>query len=313
MLLAGLGAAPMVWNLQSNAIVLALLAFGAATVVRQRWWTAAALFTLPVFIKLWPAAIAMLFAACWPRQLIGRLAAITAILLAVPFLTASPEQVIATYQDWGRSLGQDQAARRPAYRDALTIWAVTGLPADPTAFRVVGLGAAAGAALVCWFSLRRASDPRQAVLVALGLGVCWELLFGPGSEQNTYGVVLPLVGWAALFTRDRRYERYWVAATFTAMALLSCGDVESGLGKLFPGIRAVLPATAASFAVWLTWFGLRGEALAAVGGPAGDSLRSDSPENADAAAKILHFRITHHDNRLSDNTPSPSLDPAARD
>ena len=85
--LALAGSVAGIWSGQSNAVVTALLILGLAAVLRQRWWAAAFLLAIPVFIKLWPVALVLLLLVFWPRQLIGR------FLAALPFSRWSPSSL----------------------------------------------------------------------------------------------------------------------------------------------------------------------------------------------------------------------------
>ena len=111
-----------IWSGQSNALVLALIILGLAAVRRERWWTAALMLALPVFIKVWPIAIVLLLMVCWPRQLTGRLLAVCAVLALAPFLTRPPDIVAWQYREWYVTLVGPLCDRWPGYRDAWTIW-----------------------------------------------------------------------------------------------------------------------------------------------------------------------------------------------
>jgi len=119
--LAALISMAMIWVAQSNTLVIALIAFSAVAIVRQRWWMASCLMALPVFIKLWPMALVLLLMACWPRQLTWRFPVPMAVLTAVPFLTRPLNTVWQQYYSWYICLTRFQQGRYPGYRDAWTI------------------------------------------------------------------------------------------------------------------------------------------------------------------------------------------------
>ena len=58
-----------IWSGQSNLLIFGLVALGAAAVADKRWWLAAWMLAIPVHIKVWPLAVAMLLIVCWPRRL----------------------------------------------------------------------------------------------------------------------------------------------------------------------------------------------------------------------------------------------------
>ena len=59
---------------------------------------------VPVFIKLWPLALVLLLIIYWPRQLLGRLAAVCLVLVLLPYLTRPPQIVAWQYREWYISL-----------------------------------------------------------------------------------------------------------------------------------------------------------------------------------------------------------------
>ena len=103
-----------IWSGQSNALIIAAIMLALAAIVRQRWWTAAILLAVPVFIKIWPLAIVVLLVFFWPRQLVWRFAVACAVLALVPFLTRPPSMVVWQYREWYD--GPDRAAARPLAR-----------------------------------------------------------------------------------------------------------------------------------------------------------------------------------------------------
>ena len=122
--LALTGSAVGIWAGQSNSLLVALVIFACAGIVHRRWWTAAALLGLAVFIKLWPLAVVLLLASCWPKQLSWRFAIVALALALVPFLTRPPSTVVWQYRQWWNSLTGPQQNRWGGFRDAWTIWEI---------------------------------------------------------------------------------------------------------------------------------------------------------------------------------------------
>lgn len=261
--LAVLGAAPMAWNLQSNALLLALMALGAATAARGRWWLAALFLAAPVYIKLWPLAGVALIAAWRPSRLVPRLAVTLLGLAAFPMAFTAPAKVAQAYSEWWEVLQAGQGLRWPGYRDLLTVCETARLAVPPPLYRVaqaVGGGVALLASLIAY---RRATGGRTGLEIGLAAWLCWQLLLGPGSERNTYGLIVPLMGWEALraYRTGRRW--LWPGVAFVAVLLFSSGDAERTTLRWLSGAEAVLPVSVAMFAVWVGWNRLRRE------GPAG--------------------------------------------
>lgn len=245
--LAAIAVAPMAWNLQSNIVLLALIAYGTAAAATGKWWTAAFALVTPVFIKLWPAAWLAVVVLGKPRSLGIRAIAAFAAFAALPLLSAPPERVVQVYSEWIASLSRNHGQRWPGYRDAITILNAVGLTANTSLYRLMqltgGLAVLAAAALV----RRTTASDRRGLAVGLLAWTCWQLLLGPGSERNTYGLVLPFMVWETL--RMRRRGGFWLfpAAALAVVFLLNSGDVERALAKVIPGAAAILPAAVAVF------------------------------------------------------------------
>ena len=76
---------------ESNGFV--LVGFAGIAILDKRWWLAAFLLAIPVHIKVWPLAAALLLAACWPRRLAWRLPIAFVAVAALPLLVKSPPWV----------------------------------------------------------------------------------------------------------------------------------------------------------------------------------------------------------------------------
>ena len=92
------------YSSQTNLLVFSLVAFAAIAILDERWWLAALLLAIPVHIKVWPLAGALLLAACWPRRLAWRLPIALAAVAALPLLAKPPAWVCEQYVQWYRFL-----------------------------------------------------------------------------------------------------------------------------------------------------------------------------------------------------------------
>ena len=90
------------YSSQTNLLVFSLVAFAAIAILDERWWLAALLLAIPVHIKVWPLAGALLLAACWPRRLAWRLPIALAAVAALPLLAKPPAWVCQQYVQWYR-------------------------------------------------------------------------------------------------------------------------------------------------------------------------------------------------------------------
>ena len=127
------------YSSQTNLLVFSLVVFAAIAVLDKRWWLAALLLAIPIHIKIWPLAGALLLTACWPRRLAWRLPLALAAVAALPLLAKPPAWVWEQYSHWYRHLvGPAQVPH--SYRDAWTIWELISSPVNPRLYTVAAIG-----------------------------------------------------------------------------------------------------------------------------------------------------------------------------
>ncbi|MFO0973827.1 MAG: glycosyltransferase 87 family protein [Phycisphaerae bacterium] len=236
------------WNGQSNVLVAAALAAGAACIVRQRMVAAAGLLAATFFLKVSPIAVAFLIAMMAPRRLAVWLALALLLGLALPFATTSPGLAVEQYRGWLTHLRTTADARWPGFRDAWTAWETLIGPVYPPAYRAVQgvtLGVV-GARLV--MLRRQVAGLRGRILLALALGTAWLMLFGPAVEFNTFVIAAPALAWSVASAFRARRGRAWVATAAMLIMVLGPGAVERALTT--PLARLALPIGAA---MWLGW------------------------------------------------------------
>jgi alpha-1,2-mannosyltransferase len=261
------------WSCQSNALLLALVLLGLSAMAREHWWTAATCLALAVFIKLWPAALVLLLMLFWPRRLTLRFAVMCVVVAVIPFLTRPPSIVLSHYEQWTSSLLYPSRDRWPGFRDAWTIWSDTttlfGGNANTAAHRLAYLTLQALSPLVVlgwcvlqWTRSRKRSallrggimpDAPQGRLLSLifSIWAVWVLLFGPASEQLTYGILAPTAACATILCL--REKRFFVGIVLTTLglSLLSTGEVEHLVRRLVPFSQSLLPLCAIVLFLWL--------------------------------------------------------------
>jgi len=259
--LALAGSVMGLWSGQSNALVLAMILLGLAAIVRQRWWWASWWLAVPVFIKLWPAALVLMLVFFWPRQLIGRFAAACAALAAAPFLTRPPGIVLWQYHEWYAALTGPLQGRWPGYRDAWTVWEQAaplfrldaGAAPYRHAYAAVQILAALAVFVWCLRQRRRETSDGRLLMSVFSIWAAWQLLFGPATEQLTYGLIAPTAAWAVMTSFAEKKGRCWTVAAWTLLALLPSGDIEKAAVRVFPGGEMLLPLSVAVLAGWLVW------------------------------------------------------------
>jgi hypothetical protein len=137
LLLTLAGSARSLWAGQSNSLVLVIAIAAMWAIGRRRWWLAAMLLAGGGFIKVWPWALALLAAACWPSHLLFRLGVSVLLWGAIPFLTRPPETVLWQYQEWLQMLYTTHIYRWGGYRDAWTIWELIQFPVPRETYELV--------------------------------------------------------------------------------------------------------------------------------------------------------------------------------
>ncbi len=236
------------YSSQTNLLVFAFVAFAAIAVVDGRWWLAAALLAIPIHIKVWPIAAALLMTACWPRRLAWRLPIALVAIAALPLLVGSPAWVTHQYVDWYRYL-VGPAQSRHTYRDAWTIWELISAPVNPLYYAMMQLSAAAVALGLCLWQARRAKSTQDALLFILASWTTWQLVFGPGTERNTFALIAPLAGWALATAFLERRGRWMMSISYLLMVLAAIGGFED-IFKSFSIVKAMHPAGVLVFFAW---------------------------------------------------------------
>lgn len=238
------------WSGQSNMLIFAAAVAGLVAVLNQREWRAAGWLSAPVFIKVWPLALLMLCAACWPKKLIARSVCALLLLAAIPYCFGSPVAVSKLYNDFLIGLAGPMQERH-VFRDAWTIWEQFETPVNESAYKWLQLTTAAATLLVCLAArLRFGTSPRTAISV-LGAWAAWQLVFGPGVERNTYCMIGPLLAVAAL-SPDGIWLRTIGVTAYCITTAFSFGVIERKLSGLIPGIETGLPVGVLLFCAWNT-------------------------------------------------------------
>ena len=138
---------------------------------------------------------------------------------------------------------------RHTYRDAWTIWELIAPPVNSRLYTLLQLGTAAAAAGLCVRQSRRLSPPRLA-LYALARWTAWQLVFGPGTERNTFATIAPLTGWAIVAATAQRRAVWLMGLSYLLTLVSAIGGVED----LDPRLKMLHPAGILLFFAWFLWW-----------------------------------------------------------
>ena len=249
-----------IWSGQNNTFLLGAAILGIVAISRKRWWTAALLLAIPVFIKIWPLALVLLLMACWPRQLIGRFLAACGLFATIPLLTRPLGVVVDQYHHWYLMLVNTRQTRWPGYRDAWTIWENLFPPVNANVYLALQLATPLAVLGWCLWQKRRTSSDGELLMLILSMWVCWQLLLGPGSERLTYIIVAPAVSWAVLVSYAEKRGRLASSIAWLMCGLLGTGGVERALLPYYSAAPVILPLGVVLLVAWLIWY-QRGPAL----------------------------------------------------
>lgn len=240
-----------IWSGQSNALILSLVLFAMVAIGRQQWWRASWLLAAPVFIKIWPIVFVAMALIRWPRQLAARFVAACAILAAVPFATRPWPIVVRQYQEWYAVLTGPLQGRWGGYRDAWTIWEQLAPPVDDQAYKLLQLATLAAVLAWCFWRSRRMASDTAYLAAVLATWSAWQMLFGPGTERLTYGLVAPAMAASVMESFRERRLRIVSLTAWTLTALFGMGDVERLAARFVPHAEILLPVGVVFLFAWL--------------------------------------------------------------
>ena len=126
----------------------------------------------------------------------------------MPFLFQHPEYVWRQYAAVPAMLAT-RAGQQYEWQHVFTLFATLGWTATRAQETVIRGASAVFVLFLCWRGRQRAPDIGVA-LVIYALATCCILLFGSGTERNTYAMMTPVVGLVAATAwdvRDRRQAR----------------------------------------------------------------------------------------------------------
>ncbi|HVU88961.1 MAG TPA: glycosyltransferase family 87 protein [Pirellulales bacterium] len=237
------------WTAQTNMLILTCLVAALLAVAQRRWAVAALFLAVPVHIKVWPAAAALLIIACWPRALTARFVAALVAVAALPLAIKWPWLVWARYADWHRALTGKMQIRHD-YHDMWTLLEVFQRP-DTTAYAIWQVSFGILVLASCLWQKQRGASTKQMSTFLLGIWAAWQLSFGPGTERATFGLIAPLTAWGLITAFSIERGRSLMLLAFGLTVLGGLGQVERALQPMFPLAAALHPLGIMVFAGWL--------------------------------------------------------------
>lgn len=204
LLCAGMGCVTFM-DVQLNLLTIGFILIALAAAAESRWNMAALAVSLACCVKVYPAALALVLAAVYPRRFALRWAAAMALCLLLPFLFQRPGYVAQQYVDWVR-WGLNQRFRPEldiSFQDAMRVCSRWLAPMSRETYVRLEVVAGAAVALVCLWRRWRRARPTDLLHCIAGLCGGWMMAFGPATESQTYvqlapvAAVLTVLAWAA--------------------------------------------------------------------------------------------------------------------
>lgn len=248
-----LGTVRTIWSGQTNLLVFSLVALATLAIQDQRWWRAAFLLALPVYLKVWPVVAVLLLIAYWPKKLALRFPAAMLAVAAIPFLAKPWGWVWRQYVGWyGLLTGPAQI--RHTYRDLWTLWEVVHSPVPARAYMFLQLLSGAAVLGLCLWQVRRGLSIQRRLLFVLVSWAVWQMTFGPATERTTFGLIAPLSSWGMVAAFQQRRGRLLMTLAFVLMIAGNFGGIERAFMENAPIVLAAHPLGALLFFAWfLNW------------------------------------------------------------
>jgi hypothetical protein len=203
---------------QGSAVFAALTLHAAASLPRQRWWTAAGMMVLATAVR--PLGVVMMLLSPFVyRKLRWRLVPWLILAAAFPFLFGPPAYVIAQYRNFALDMRECAVWTRREFADFSGVIRTFHQELPAGASMIVRVLAGAATLAIWRFTAPRIREPFRALwLLALTTG--YLMLFNPMNEVNSYVIFVPVVAiWAVYCLRndETRPLGYW--AMFVALTI----------------------------------------------------------------------------------------------
>jgi hypothetical protein len=214
---------------QANLMLVAFCLLGFVAIREDRWWQAAAWIVGAVLIKVIPLPLALLLAALFPLQLIGRMVVCFAAGLLLPLLAQRPEYVFDQTIKWVKHLLESHEINQERNRNLRKLMEVIGYPQEPKLMLMIGAIAGLVVLGVSWLTYRKTRDKATTLWVVGAWFFCWALQHNPAAEAAAYGIIAPFIAWALLWSW--RTPGAWFSRAILIMSMLLMGPMITDLNK----------------------------------------------------------------------------------
>jgi hypothetical protein len=220
---------------------------------RGALWRAAVYAALAVALKPLAAVLVLLLFAIYPR-LSWRMAIALAAFFLLPFLFQHPDYVWRQWAAVPAMLATRAGQQQYEWQHVFTLFTTLGWTATSVQEAVIRGASAVFVLFLCWRVRQRAPDMGVALAV-YGLATCYILLFGNGTERNTYAMMTPVVGLVAATAWDT-LNRGLLGFMSAVMAVMLLSNT---LQHAFPHtvLAMAKPVAGLMLAAWLVWIALR--------------------------------------------------------
>jgi putative flippase GtrA len=236
-------------------MTLAMAGFMMAAVTdaeRGALWRAAIYAALAVALKPLAVVLVLLLFVIYPR-LSWRMTVALALFFLLPFLFQHPDYV---WRQWAAvpAMLATRAAQQYEWQHVFVLFDTLGWTATSAQETVIRGASAVFVLFLCWRVRQRA--PNIGVPLAVyALATCYILLFGSGTERNTYAMMMPVVGFVAATAWDAR-DRGLLGLMSAVIAIMLASHT---LQHAFPhtALAMAKPIACLMLAAWLVRVALR--------------------------------------------------------
>ena len=213
---------------QANLIIAGCFLWAIVAMRANHWLLGSFALAVPVCIKAYPIAMAMVLIGLYPKKLLHKFLFATILLLCLPFVFHKPDFVLQQYADWLSYLTAGTRYSYPGwvhvdFRTFLARWFMVISPWNYIPVQVI----TGSLVFVCVCIYRRSSHSgRRTVLYAYILTSIWLVLFGPASEEATYMLAGPSVSWLLIEAYRRKKITQLVYLT---IAVLFVGPFQTSI------------------------------------------------------------------------------------